>query len=62
MARTLGDQLREIAYQMRVGILTYEEAHNLARPIVDEMNKKAKAMAKEAGVPFKRITFTHFTR
>lgn len=62
MARTLGDQLREIAYQMRMGDLTYEEAHALAAPIVREMNDIAKKRAKEAGVSFKKITFTHFTR
>lgn len=56
------DKLRALAYQMHQGILTYAEAHALAAPIVEEMNEVARRLAKEHGVPFKKITFTHFTR
>lgn len=56
------DKLKELAYQMTIGILTYQEAHALAAPIVEEMNVVAKRIAKEFGVKYKKISFTHFTR
>ena len=56
------DKLKEIAAKMRYGALAYEEAHAEAKPIIDAMNKRMKELAKENGVPFKKVSFTHFTR
>ncbi len=47
---------------MKVGQLTYDEAHALAKPIVHLMNKRMKEVAKEHGVPFRKMSFTAFTR
>lgn len=62
MERKPVDELKELAYQMHHGVLTYDEAHALARPVLEKMNKRMKELAKEHGVPFKKVTFTHFTR
>lgn len=56
------DELKEIAYQMHHGILSHKEAHALAAPIIEKMNERSKQLAKEYGVAYKAITFTHFTR
>ncbi len=62
MEQKPADKLKEIAYQMKVGQLTYDEAHALAKPIVHLMNKRMKEVAKEHGVPFRKMSFTAFTR
>lgn len=62
MERKPADELKEIAYQMRHGMLTYEQGHQLAAPIVAKMNERARKLAKEHGVPFRKITFTSFIR
>ena len=62
MERVPADDLREIAMQMKLGHIGYAAAHAMAAPIIERMNKRAKELAKEHGVPFKKISFTHFTR
>lgn len=47
---------------MKMGTITYEQAHTKAKPIIDEMNKRMRQVAREYGVPFKAVSFTGFTR
>lgn len=59
---TLGDQLRFIVNKMKSGAITYEEARIEAAPLIKQMNAVMKERAKEAGVPFRKISFEAFAR
>ena len=39
------------------GYLTYDEAKKEAQPIIDEMNEKARAIAKKWGIRHTNFTF-----
>ncbi len=62
MEQKPADKLKQIAFEMKMGTITYEQAHTKAKPIIDEMNKRMRQVAREYGVPFKAVSFTGFTR
>jgi hypothetical protein len=44
------------------GEITLAEARTRLQPVIDEMNKRAKEIAKEFGMPYKPIKFTSLMR
>ena len=44
------------------GIISYDEAKELAKPILEEMNIKGKEIAKKYGKKFIKFTLTGFMR
>lgn len=44
------------------GEITLAEARVRLQPVIDEMNKRGKEIAKEYGMPFKPIKFTNLMR
>lgn len=51
-----------IKSQMMLSHITIEEAKELAKPYLEEINKRAKEIAKEYGKKFYPITFTNVSR
>lgn len=54
--------IQSIRGAMLRGEITLAEARVKAQPIIDEINKRAKEIAKEHGMPFKPIKFTSLMR
>lgn len=54
--------LSDIRRRMLAGTITYAEARAEAKPIIDEMNARAKELAKEYGVRFKPFSFAALMR
>lgn len=50
-------KLQIIRAQMNGGVLTYEQAEQVAQPILDIMNSKGAAIAKKYGKRFNKSTF-----
>ena len=44
------------------GIISYDEAKELAQPVIDEMNKKGMEIAKKHNQKFKAFTFSALMR
>lgn len=61
-----GQDYRNIIGQIRgdmlKGIISYDEAKEKAKPYIDEMNKKAKEIAKKYNMRFKKFTFSELMR
>lgn len=56
------EMLNTIRANMQRGLLTYEQAEKAAKPIIDEMNKKAEKIAKEYGKKHNPFTFRYLMR
>lgn len=54
--------LNEIKYKMQIGIIDYYQAKIEAEPIIAEMNKKGKEIAKKFNQRFKPFTFAGLMR
>ena len=54
--------LNDIKIKLQLGIINYDEAKKEAEPIITEMNKKGKEIAKKFGKKFKPFTFVSLMR
>lgn len=54
--------LQEIRCKMLRGLISYDEAKAEAQPIIDEMNKKGREVAKKYKQKFKGFTFSSLMR
>jgi hypothetical protein len=55
-------RIQEIRGAFLRGELTYDQAKETAQPLIDEMNVKAEAIAKEHGQKFRKFTFNGIMR
>ena len=56
------NQIQEIKMNLALGLITYEQAKEQAKPIIDEMNEKGKAIANKYNQKFRPFTFTGLMR
>lgn len=56
------NRLKEIRFRLLMGEISYEEAKELAFPIINKMNQKAKIIAKQYGKKHKDFTFGYLMR
>jgi len=56
------DQLKEIRRDFLFGAITDQQARELAQPIIDKMNERAKEVAKEFGKRHKPFTYSYLMR
>lgn len=56
------EQIEQIKIEMMYGHLTYDEAKAKAQPIIDEMNKKAREVAKRWNKKHYNFTFPALMR
>lgn len=56
------NQIKEIKMNLTLGVITYEQAKQQAEPIINEMNKRGKEIAKKHNQRFKPFTFTGLMR
>lgn len=56
------DAISNIRRKLLSGVLTYDEAKKEAQPIIDEMNEKARAVAKKWGQRHRNFTFSELMR
>lgn len=54
--------LNEIKFKMQIGAISYYEAKDEAAPIIEEMNKKGREIAKKHGQRFKPFSFSYLMR
>ena len=54
--------LNDIKIKLQLGIIKYDEAKKEAEPIIEEMNKKGKEIAKKFKQRFKPFTFVSLMR
>ena len=54
--------LNDIKIKLQLGIIKYDEAKKEAEPIIEEMNKKGKEIAKKFKQRFKPFTFASLMR
>lgn len=54
--------IEEIKMALACGFISYEEAKVEAKPILDEINKKGREIAKKYGKNYYPITFTEVMR
>ena len=57
--RPFFDHIRAL---LNSGAITYEKAVEMASPVIDEMNGRAKEIAKKHGKRFKPFTFSYLVR
>lgn len=61
-AQELKDKIDEIRLAMFRGILSYDEARAKAEPIIDEMNRRGREIAKKYGKSFRPFSFAALMR
>jgi len=61
-ARRNRAQIGYIRCRLLTGLVSYEDAKNEARPIIDRINADGARIAREHGVKHKPITFTSLMR
>ena len=54
--------LKNIKMWLCQGAITYDQAKEMARPHIEDFNKKASAIAKKHGVKPRQINFASFMR
>ena len=55
-------ELDAIRVQLCYGVITYDEAEELAKPWLEKLNAKGKEVAKRYGKKFHAFTFTEIMR
>ncbi len=56
------EQIEAIRHRMLRGELSYEQAQVEAKPVIDDMNAKGKALAKKFGKRYTPLTFKYLFR
>lgn len=56
------EQLEEIKARLKVGELTYDQAQELAAPLLADMNDRMREICREYGKKHKDLTFASFMR
>ena len=56
------EALNEIKFKLHIGIISYDEAKQRAKPLLKIMNDKSIELAKKYNVKPKKITFSSFMR
>jgi hypothetical protein len=56
-AEEIRGELETIKYYLKRELISYDKAKELAKPIIDEMNRRGELIAKKHGKRFKRFTF-----
>lgn len=56
------DAIDSIRHRMNSGVITYEQAQEEAKPIIDRMNEKAKRIAIQYDAKFKPFSFKSLMR
>lgn len=54
--------IEEIKYKLNTGVIDYYQAKQEAEPIINEMNKKGKEIAKKFGQRFRPFSFAGLMR
>lgn len=55
-------EIQQIKREYMAAALTYDGAKEKCQPILDAMNARMKAVCKENGMPFKKLTFSYVFR
>lgn len=58
----LGDKAKEVVYRFKTGQITYDQCRAELQPIVDEMNEKAREIAKKFGKKHHNFNITSLMR
>ena len=58
----LYNKINEIRTKLNLGLLSYDEAKQAAKPIIDEMNEKAREVAKKYNQRHRNFTFISLMR
>ena len=48
--------------RLMCGEISYEQAKDILRPAIEEMNERGAQIAKQYGLKFRKITFTSLVR
>jgi len=56
------EQIEHIRFKLLKGVITYDEAKTEAQPIINEMNKRGREIAKKHKQKFKPFTFIGLMR
>ena len=56
------NKINQIRTQLNVGLITYDQAKKIAQPIIDEMNEKAREVAKKYNQKHHNFTFAAMMR
>jgi hypothetical protein len=60
--RSHTEKMKEIAFQLGNGQITYKEARERAKPHLDALNKRSMEIAERVGAKYKKFTIGTFTR
>ncbi len=61
-AQDLKDRIDEIRVALFRGLLSYDEAQEQAKPVIDEMNRRGREIAKKYGKSFRPFSFAALMR
>ena len=56
------EKIQKIRHSFLIGDIELDKAKELVAPLLEEMNTKAKRIAKENGFKFKKLTFNYVFR
>ena len=62
MKKDYRQELESIKYKLAIGVITYDEAKVVSKPIIDEMNQIAQKIAKQFGKKAHKFNFASLMR
>jgi hypothetical protein len=56
------EKMKEIAFKLENGQITYKDAREQAKPHLDALNKRSMEISEKLGAKYKKFTIGTFTR